>query len=84
MFCNEVALSFSPLKGERRSYVPRLIRIPATLRHPGYERGYEVTARGIDVQGHVTSVMHTPVGVDADRVSHEPRVVTYSLVSAFP
>jgi len=33
--------------------------------------GYEVAARGIDVQGHVTSVMHTPVGVDADRVSRD-------------
>jgi len=33
--------------------------------------GYEVAARGIDVQGHVTAVMHTPVGVDADRVSRD-------------
>ncbi|KAI0063941.1 trehalose 6-phosphate phosphatase [Artomyces pyxidatus] len=33
--------------------------------------GYEVAARGIDVQGHVTSVMHTPVGVDADRVARD-------------
>ncbi|KAH9956645.1 glycosyltransferase family 20 protein [Russula dissimulans] len=33
--------------------------------------GYEVAARGIDVQGHVTAVMHTPVGVDADRVSQD-------------
>ncbi|ETW77810.1 glycosyltransferase family 20 protein [Heterobasidion irregulare TC 32-1] len=33
--------------------------------------GYEVAARGIDVQGHVTSVMHCPVGVDADRVAQD-------------
>ncbi|KAH9074284.1 glycosyltransferase family 20 protein [Lactarius deliciosus] len=33
--------------------------------------GYEVAARGIDVQGHVTAVMHTPVGVDAERVSRD-------------
>ncbi len=33
--------------------------------------GYEVAARGIDVQGHVTSVMHSPVGVDAERFSRD-------------
>ncbi|KAF8493482.1 glycosyltransferase family 20 protein [Russula emetica] len=33
--------------------------------------GYEVAARGIDVQGHVAAVMHTPVGVDAERVSRD-------------
>ncbi|KAI0298635.1 trehalose 6-phosphate phosphatase [Multifurca ochricompacta] len=33
--------------------------------------GYEVAARGIDVQGHVTAVMHTPVGVDAERISRD-------------
>lgn len=30
--------------------------------------GYEIAARGIDVQGHVTAVKHCPVGVDAERV----------------
>ncbi|THH14614.1 hypothetical protein EW146_g5739 [Bondarzewia mesenterica] len=33
--------------------------------------GYEVAARGIDVQGHVTSVKHCPVGVDAARVTQD-------------
>ncbi|EGO29858.1 glycosyltransferase family 20 protein [Serpula lacrymans var. lacrymans S7.9] len=40
--------------------------------------GYESTSRktealiqGIDVQGHVTSVMHCPVGVDAERVARD-------------
>ena len=51
------------------SYVPRPIRILAILRHPAYECvDMKLLARGIDVQGHVTSVMYTPVGVDADRV----------------
>lgn len=32
--------------------------------------GYEISpGRGIDVQGHVTTIMHTPVGVDAGRVA---------------
>jgi trehalose-6-phosphate synthase len=34
--------------------------------------GYEISpGRGIDVAGHVASVMHCPVGVDADRVSKD-------------
>ncbi|GLB42217.1 putative trehalose-phosphatase [Lyophyllum shimeji] len=33
--------------------------------------GYETTPRGIDVEGHVTSVMHCPVGVDAERVGRD-------------
>ncbi|KAI0000127.1 glycosyltransferase family 20 protein [Russula compacta] len=33
--------------------------------------GYEVAARGIDVQGHIAAVMHTPVGIDVDRVSRD-------------
>ncbi|KAG6864335.1 hypothetical protein C0991_010367 [Blastosporella zonata] len=33
--------------------------------------GYETTPRGIDVEGHVTSVMHCPVGVDAARVGRD-------------
>ncbi|KAF9457584.1 trehalose 6-phosphate phosphatase [Collybia nuda] len=33
--------------------------------------GYETTSRGIDVEGHVTAVMHCPVGVDAERVSRD-------------
>ncbi|PFH48155.1 glycosyltransferase family 20 protein [Amanita thiersii Skay4041] len=33
--------------------------------------GYEATARGIDVDGHVTSVMHCPVGIDAERVAKD-------------
>ncbi|KAF8805723.1 trehalose-6-phosphate phosphatase [Phlegmacium glaucopus] len=30
--------------------------------------GYETNSRGIDVEGHVTAVMHCPVGIDAERV----------------
>jgi trehalose 6-phosphate synthase/phosphatase len=33
--------------------------------------GYETTSRGIDVEGHVSAVMHCPVGVDAERVSRD-------------
>ncbi|KAF7986361.1 hypothetical protein HWV62_35372 [Athelia sp. TMB] len=33
--------------------------------------GYEVSTRGIDVDGHVTAVMHCPVGIDAERVSRD-------------
>ncbi|KAK7462851.1 hypothetical protein VKT23_007427 [Stygiomarasmius scandens] len=33
--------------------------------------GYEASSRGIDVEGHVTSVLHCPVGVDAERVSRD-------------
>ncbi|KZV61342.1 glycosyltransferase family 20 protein [Peniophora sp. CONT] len=33
--------------------------------------GYEVAPRGIDVEGHVTAVKHTPVGVDAERVARD-------------
>ncbi|KAG5642267.1 hypothetical protein DXG03_003316 [Asterophora parasitica] len=33
--------------------------------------GYETTPRGIDVEGHVTSIMHCPVGVDAERVGRD-------------
>ncbi|KAF8882465.1 trehalose-6-phosphate phosphatase [Infundibulicybe gibba] len=33
--------------------------------------GYESTSRGIDVEGHVTAVMHCPVGVDAERVGRD-------------
>ncbi|KAF8633173.1 hypothetical protein AX17_004674 [Amanita inopinata Kibby_2008] len=33
--------------------------------------GYEATSRGIDVEGHVTAVMHCPVGIDADRVAND-------------
>lgn len=43
--------------------------------------GYEVAARGIDVQGHVTAVMHTPVGVDAERVERDLSV--YSQFNRF-
>ncbi|KAJ7598894.1 trehalose-6-phosphate phosphatase [Mycena floridula] len=33
--------------------------------------GYESTQRGIDVEGHVTAVMHCPVGIDAERVARD-------------
>ncbi|KAG6808923.1 hypothetical protein H0H92_002351, partial [Tricholoma furcatifolium] len=33
--------------------------------------GYETTPRGIDVEGHVTSISHCPVGVDAERVGRD-------------
>ncbi|KAF7316467.1 Trehalose-6-phosphate phosphatase [Mycena indigotica] len=33
--------------------------------------GYENTPRGIDVEGHITSISHCPVGVDAERVSRD-------------
>ncbi|KAI0035788.1 trehalose 6-phosphate phosphatase [Vararia minispora EC-137] len=33
--------------------------------------GYEVAPRGIDVEGHVTSIKHTPVGIDAERVARD-------------
>ncbi|KAG5732360.1 Trehalose-phosphatase [Termitomyces sp. T112] len=33
--------------------------------------GYETNSRGIDVEGHVTAVMHCPVGVDAERVGRD-------------
>ncbi|KAF5369086.1 hypothetical protein D9758_002906 [Tetrapyrgos nigripes] len=33
--------------------------------------GYEASSRGIDVEGHVTSVLHCPVGVDAERVARD-------------
>ncbi|CAA7261208.1 unnamed protein product [Cyclocybe aegerita] len=33
--------------------------------------GYETTTRGIDVEGHVTAVMHCPVGIDAERVARD-------------
>lgn len=33
--------------------------------------GYETNQRGIDVEGHVTAVMHCPVGVDAERVARD-------------
>ncbi|KAF6764435.1 trehalose-6-phosphate phosphatase [Ephemerocybe angulata] len=33
--------------------------------------GYEANSRGIDVDGHVTAVMHCPVGIDADRVARD-------------
>lgn len=33
--------------------------------------GYETAARGIDNQGHVTTVSHCPVGVDAARVARD-------------
>ncbi|KDR79803.1 hypothetical protein GALMADRAFT_241888 [Galerina marginata CBS 339.88] len=33
--------------------------------------GYETTSRGIDVEGHVTAVMHCPVGIDAERVARD-------------
>ena len=35
--------------------------------------GYETTPRGmgIDVEGHITAVMHCPVGVDALRVGRD-------------
>jgi trehalose 6-phosphate synthase/phosphatase len=34
--------------------------------------GYEISpGRGIDVAGHVTSIMHCPVGVDASRVAKD-------------
>jgi trehalose 6-phosphate synthase/phosphatase len=33
--------------------------------------GYEVTIRGIDVDGHVSAITHCPVGVDAERVARD-------------
>ncbi|TFK23762.1 trehalose 6-phosphate phosphatase [Coprinopsis marcescibilis] len=33
--------------------------------------GYESNSRGIDVDGHVTAVMHCPVGIDAERVARD-------------
>ncbi|KAG6902178.1 hypothetical protein C0995_003274 [Termitomyces sp. Mi166 len=33
--------------------------------------GYETNSRGIDVEGHVTAIMHCPVGVDAERVGRD-------------
>ncbi|KAF8524292.1 trehalose 6-phosphate phosphatase [Hysterangium stoloniferum] len=33
--------------------------------------GYESTSKGIEVEGHITSVMHCPVGIDAERVSRD-------------
>ncbi|KAL0959782.1 hypothetical protein HGRIS_011471 [Hohenbuehelia grisea] len=33
--------------------------------------GYEITSRGIDVEGHVSTVMHCPVGIDAARVGRD-------------
>ncbi|TDL22752.1 trehalose-6-phosphate phosphatase [Rickenella mellea] len=33
--------------------------------------GYETAARGIDNQGHITAVSHTPVGVDAERIARD-------------
>ncbi|KAF7325671.1 Trehalose-6-phosphate phosphatase [Mycena kentingensis (nom. inval.)] len=33
--------------------------------------GYENTPRGIDAEGHITSVSHCPVGVDAERVGRD-------------
>ena len=33
--------------------------------------GYESSSRGIDVEGHVTAVMHCPVGIDAERVARD-------------
>ncbi|TEB34046.1 trehalose-6-phosphate phosphatase [Coprinellus micaceus] len=33
--------------------------------------GYEANSRGIDVDGHVTAVMHCPVGIDAERVARD-------------
>ncbi|KAF8156017.1 trehalose-6-phosphate phosphatase [Crassisporium funariophilum] len=33
--------------------------------------GYETTSRGIDVEGHVTAVLHCPVGIDAERVARD-------------
>ncbi|KAK7047301.1 hypothetical protein VNI00_006532 [Paramarasmius palmivorus] len=33
--------------------------------------GYEASPRGIDVEGHVTTVSHCPVGIDAERVSRD-------------
>ena len=37
--------------------------------------GYEVAPRGIDIDGHVTAIKHTPVGVDAERVARDMYVV---------
>lgn len=33
--------------------------------------GYETAAKGIDNQGHVTTVSYTPVGVDAERIAKD-------------
>ncbi|KAF9009898.1 trehalose 6-phosphate phosphatase [Cyathus striatus] len=33
--------------------------------------GYEASSRGIDVEGHVTAVLHCPVGIDAERVARD-------------
>lgn len=33
--------------------------------------GYESTGKGIDNQGHVTTVSHCPVGVDAERIAQD-------------
>jgi trehalose-6-phosphate synthase len=46
--------------------------------------GYETNLRGIDVEGHVTAVMHCPVGIDAERVARDMCVhckfrINYSL-----
>ena len=43
--------------------------------------GYESSSRGIDVEGHVTAVMHCPVGIDAERVARDTSVP--SLLSWF-
>jgi trehalose 6-phosphate synthase/phosphatase len=45
--------------------------------------GYETTSRGIDVEGHVTSITHCPVGVDAGRVGRDMYVLPYVLVHIF-
>ena len=37
--------------------------------------GYETTSRGMDVEGHVASIMHCPVGVDAERVGRDMYVL---------
>lgn len=37
--------------------------------------GYETTSRGIDVEGHGISVMHCPVGIDAERVARDMCVI---------
>jgi trehalose 6-phosphate synthase/phosphatase len=45
--------------------------------------GYETNSRGIDVDGHVTAVMHCPVGVDAERVGRDMSVTSISPFLSF-
>ena len=33
--------------------------------------GYETTKKGVEGEGHSTSIMHCPVGIDAERVARD-------------